>query len=104
MTDWEEIRLIDSIETNDPLTGTLKKADIKSDCILAENMSVSRNEYYQAQQNGIRIDAVYRVWDFEYNHEKYIEVNGVRMAIERTYPIPGTERIELICKSDTGDY
>ncbi|MBR4543544.1 MAG: phage head closure protein [Lachnospiraceae bacterium] len=102
--DWDEIKLIDAVEVTDPLTGSLKKADTQESCILAERMSVNRNEYYQAQLNGINVAAVYRVWDFEYNHENYIEVNGVRMLIERTYPVPGTEKIELICKSEAGDY
>lgn len=104
MADWQEIKLIKSVEKNDALTGSLKKVDEAESIILADNVSISRNEYYQAQRNGIRVSAVFRVWDFEYQNENYIEHNGVRMEIERTYPLAGTEKIELVCKSLAEDY
>lgn len=102
--DWEQIKLINNTETTDAETGSLKKADVSIVEVMAENCSINRNEFYQAQKNGIKIAAVFRVWNFEYHNENYIEYNGVRMEIERTYPISGTELIELVCKSLAEDY
>lgn len=67
-----------------------------SSTIFATQNAVKRNEFYQAQSIGLRPEFTLEIFEFEYNGEKIVELDGVRYNIIRTYPVGG-ERIELIC-------
>lgn len=70
--------------------------------------SVSRSEFYQAAQNDMHPEYVFRLSNFrDYEGEKlakYIDWNGKVhiLYITRTYRIPDDDAIELTCEERTG--
>ena len=64
--------------------------------LFAELVGTKRSEFYAALSAGLRPEKTVRIYEFEYNDEKIIELNGKRYNILRTYPVED-ERLELIC-------
>lgn len=64
--------------------------------IFAEIVGTKRSEFYSALSAGLRPEKTLRIFDFEYDKEKIVEVDGQRFQILRTYPVDD-ERLELIC-------
>lgn len=52
---------------------------------MAREISVKRSEFYAANQNGLRADVTFEIWQAEYQGEKYFEHNGKRYEVIRTY-------------------
>lgn len=58
--------------------------------------SVSQNEFFQADQSGIRAEGVIEMNSVEYSGEKKLSINGVLYTIYRTYePKDKPDIIEL---------
>lgn len=65
--------------------------------VFAQLVGTKRAEFYSGLSAGLRPEKTLTVYDFEYNKEKIVEIDGTRYEIIRTYPI-GDERLELICQ------
>lgn len=63
--------------------------------------SISRAEWYQAGQAGIKPEYRVTVFAYDYQNEILAELNGVRYGIYRTYMI-GNESIELYLERKAG--
>ena len=62
--------------------------------ILCRKRSITRSEFYQASQVGLRPSLILDIHSFEYNNEEEAEFNGKRYRILKTFPI-GLEILEL---------
>lgn len=64
--------------------------------IFGEEIGTKRSEFYAALSAGLKPEKTVRIYAFEYDDEKIIEIEGIRYQIIRTYPAED-ERLELIC-------
>lgn len=64
--------------------------------VYANKKSATRTEFYAANQSGLRADVVLEIHAYEYEGERYLEHNGKRYEIIRTYS-PSFELVELTC-------
>lgn len=70
--------------------------------IQAIRKNIGRVEFYQASQAGIRPTYVFVVHVFEYNNEPFIEYNGQRYTVIRTYQVNDDE-LELTVERKVAD-
>lgn len=75
-------------------TGQNKKTPVKSGLLIGKLRSVYQNEFYQAEQAGLRPQGVVEMSSFDYKGEPLIEIDSKPYTIYRTY-LKGTDRIEL---------
>ena len=78
-------------ETNE--VGKLKQRIINRSEVLAMVESVSRNEFYQSNANGIKVSKVIKIQAFLYDEEKFLKVGVGIYKVIRTYE--QTNLIEL---------
>lgn len=64
--------------------------------LFAEIVGTKRSEFYAGLSAGMRPEKTVKIYEFEYDNEKIIELDGKRYQIVRTYPVED-ERLELIC-------
>ena len=81
--------------------GQLIPVETQTLCIGKEK-SVYQNEYYKAEQNGLRPQGVIEMSAFDYSGQKFLLLNGNKFSIYRTYEI-GTDRIELFYGERVGN-
>ncbi|HEM3009467.1 TPA: phage head closure protein [Streptococcus suis] len=62
--------------------------------LLCCKKSITRSEFYQANQAGIRPSLVVDIHSFEYDNQELAEFEGKRYRIIKTYPVD-IETIEL---------
>ena len=62
--------------------------------LLCRKKSVTRSEFYQANQAGIRPSLVVDIHSFEYDNQELAEFEGKRYRIPKTYPVD-LETLEL---------
>ncbi|HFU4362842.1 TPA: phage head closure protein [Streptococcus suis] len=62
--------------------------------LLCRKKSISRSEFYQANQAGIRPSLVVDIHSFEYDNQELAEFEGKRYRILKTYPVD-LETLEL---------
>ena len=62
----------------------------------ADLKSVRRSEFYEALNQGMRLVVAFHVRCSDYENEKYVDYNGHRYRVERSYTKDG-EIIELNC-------
>ena len=62
--------------------------------ILCRKKSITRSEFYQANQAGIRPSLVVDIHSFEYDNQELAEFEGKRYRILKTYPVD-LETLEL---------
>lgn len=55
--------------------------------LLCRRKSVTRSEFYQANQAGLRPSLVVDIRSFEYNDEELAEFEGKRYKVLKTYPV-----------------
>ncbi|MGT2829602.1 phage head closure protein [Streptococcus hillyeri] len=67
--------------------------DVKTK-LLCRKRSITRSEFYQANQAGIRPSLVVDIHSFEYENQELAEFDGKRYRILKTYPVD-IETIEL---------
>lgn len=62
--------------------------------LLCRKKSITRSEFYQANQAGIRPSLVVDIHSFEYENQELAEFDGKQYRIIKTYPVD-LEVIEL---------
>ncbi|MGU8065545.1 phage head closure protein [Streptococcus suis] len=67
--------------------------EVKS-VLLCRKKSITRSEFYQANQAGIRPSLVVDIHSFEYDNQELAEFEGERYRILKTYPVD-LETLEL---------
>jgi len=70
------------------------KATQKTTACIGKMMSVYQNEFYKAEQAGIRPQGVIEVSSFDYSGEAKLTIGTKTYTIYRTHEV-GTDRIEL---------
>lgn len=65
--------------------------------ILCGLKSVARSEFYNAAANGLRPELVFVVHNYEYSGEQFVEYEGNRYKVIRTYAV-NFEELELTCE------
>lgn len=94
---WREVgTLCAEIERLDALRRPYK--DYKKRTVFCNVKGVKRNEFYQAQAQGMKPELCVEVSDADYEGEGHFEYCGKMYRVVRTYPVKG-EKVELICTS-----
>lgn len=62
--------------------------------ILCRKKKVTRSEFYQANQSGLRPSLVVEVHNFEYDNQEHATFEGKKYHVLKTYPID-SEILEL---------
>ncbi len=62
--------------------------------LLCRKKSITRSEFYQANQAGIRPILVVDIHNFEYDNQESAEFEGKRYRVIKTYPVD-LETLEL---------
>lgn len=96
------IILIDLISTatSKDKTGQTTTTKIRR-CALGKQKSVYQNEFYQAEQAGIRPQGVIVINKFDYEGEKLLSIDDKEFVIYRTFEV-GTDKIELYYAEKVG--
>jgi SPP1 family predicted phage head-tail adaptor len=63
--------------------------------VYANKKSIKMSEFYQAQVVGMKPELVFEIWASEYDGEEYIEFDGVKYKIIRTY-MKNVDILELV--------
>lgn len=87
-----DFNLITETKTKDS-TGQMISTQTKTACI-GQQKSVYQNEFFKAEQVGLRPQGTIEMSSFDYNNQKLIEVDNHTYTVYRTYEV-GTDRIEL---------
>ena len=74
-------------------TGQMIVTKKETECLGFQH-SVYQNEFFSADQSGIRSEGVIKMNQIEYNGEKLLSINGQEFSIYRTYE-PDADWIEL---------
>lgn len=96
----DELTLIEQTFTSDNI-GNQIPSEVKT-TILANENSVTRNEFYNASNNGLHPSKVFLIHAYEYNNQQIVEFENERFVVIRTYKT-GFEEIELTCKRMIGN-
>ena len=67
--------------------GNQKFKVTKRNEVLSNEVSVSRNEFYEASRSGYKVTRVIRINSFLYKGERYISINKKVYKVVRTYLI-----------------
>lgn len=86
--------LIPDVRTKDSTGQSVPSSDAKPTECIGFQRSVYQNEFYQADQAGIRPQGVIKMNLADYSGEKYLSINGNKYSIYRTFE-PGADWIEL---------
>ena len=63
--------------------------------VFAQARSAYASEFFGGGRNGLNPALVFEVFDGDYRGESILEYHGDRLAVYRTYQVPGTHRLEL---------
>ena len=70
--------------------------------IIAEIQSISQSEFFLAGRNGLNPQLKILIYDFQYNGEEIVEVQGKRLSVYRSYKMIDSDRMELYLESKGG--
>lgn len=70
--------------------------------ILAKMKSASQSEFYQASSQGFKPEVVFELYKIQYNQEPYIEHEGIRYSVIRTYSNT-LDKLEIVCQRKLTD-
>lgn len=84
--------LIKEVSTKDKTGQSIKVKTYQ--CALGKQKSVYQNEFYQAEQAGLRPQGVIVMNRFDYSNEKMLKIGNDEFVIYRTFEV-GTDKIEL---------
>lgn len=87
-----EFNLLTEVTTKDSTAQTTSTVT-KQKCI-GQQKSVYQNEFYQAEQAGLRPDGVIKMSAFDYAGQRFIEIGNNKYTIYRIYE-NGTDTVEL---------
>ncbi len=85
------ISLVATLPTYDEI-GQLVPYETKTD-VIAEMRSVSMTEWTNASQLGLQAEYEAIIWADEYNQQEFVDINGRRYHVYRTYE--NGDRVEL---------
>lgn len=74
----------------------------KRTTVFCSRLPISRQEFYMAGQNDIEVSEILVVHSYEYNNDKYVEFNGKKLKVLKTYH-KSLEELELTCTERLGD-
>lgn len=95
---WRDIAyLCREIETLDAFNRPQKSGFSKREIVCNVTKGVKRTEFYQAQAAGYKPEITVEVKEYEYEKERYLELDGSMYKIIRSYPVKG-ENVELVCE------
>ena len=80
--------------------GNLIPVEIKTD-VFAHKQSITRNEFYLAVEQDLKVEYVFIINAIEYNGENELEFNGDRYGILRVYEVDGYN-VELTVARQVG--
>lgn len=69
---------------------------------LGQQKSVYQNEFFKAEESGIRPQGIIVMSAFDYSGEAELQIGNSRYTIYRTYEV-GTDKIELYYGQRVGD-
>ena len=87
-------KLIDNTYTKDSTGQMVPSANPTETDVIGFQKSASQNEFFQAEQAGIRAEGVIEMNSVEYSGQTLLSLNGKPYTIYRTYE-PGPDKIEL---------
>ncbi|MFN2746967.1 phage head closure protein [Bacillus sp. z60-18] len=70
--------------------------------VLCAKKSVTRNEFYNASNSGMKPSLVFIVHGYEYRKEQKVEFEGIEYNVIRTYETD-FEEVELLCERVIGN-
>ena len=97
----KEIALINIKGTSVDNIGQITVIEEKTD-VIATVSSITQSEFMSAGQIGLKPDLRFEIWAFEYAGETFLEMDGVRYSIYRTYARPDG-RTELYTERRVGN-
>lgn len=86
--------LVGEATAKDDTGQTIKTNEPTSTNLVGELKSVYQNEFYKAEQAGIRPQGVIEMSSFDYCGQSRLSIGSADYVIYRTYNV-GTDRIEL---------
>ena len=95
MTFDNELTLISESYVEDEI-GNMVPVEQKQ-VILCNVKSITGAEFYRAATVGLNPEKIFGVHPFEYNDEKFVEFEGKRYKVLRSYQ-PDLEEVELTCE------
>ena len=94
-----KITLIQREYTKDDIGNSIP--DESKTIVYADEISVTRSEFYNAKVDGLRPEKVFRIRRYEYDGQDLVEYDGIRYQVIRAYSqYQDTENIELTCERD----
>lgn len=93
-----EVTLISKCQTEPNEIGDLVEV-LEKRIVFCCEKSISQSEFYQAQAQGLKPQLKLIVKVVDYNNEEFIEYDGVRYHVLRTFK-SSSEDIELILEGD----
>lgn len=71
-------------------------------CPIIKHEDIYSNEFYEANQAGLKPELRLRISALNYDNEKEIKYNGIRYSVIRT-SVPNLDEIILICERKVGN-
>ncbi|RBP89395.1 SPP1 family predicted phage head-tail adaptor [Cytobacillus firmus] len=96
----DELTLIEQVYGSDNIGNQIPSE--KKTTILCDSKSVSRAEFYNAANNGMKPTRIFLIHKFEYDEQQKVEFEGKRYDVIKTYKV-NSEEIELTCQRMIGN-
>lgn len=96
-----QIDLIEIVTEKDEINQPIEKQRTTAS-VYAEVRSVSASEFFEGGRLGFQPSLQLVMYDFEYNDEKIVRVNGKLYSVYRTYYLIGSDRVELYLEERGG--
>lgn len=87
-----DFKLVSYTRTKDKMGQTVLTPSEKS--LIGEQKSIFQNEFFKAEQAGLRSQGVVVMSFFDYSGEEILKIGGDEFSIYRTFRV-GTDKIEL---------
>lgn len=95
----EELTLIKKTFESDLIGNQIEKT--QESIVFCEVKSISRTEFYQAAQSGMKPQAAFIIYGFEYDNQESVRHNGIEYKVIKTYKINDND-LELTCEKVIG--
>lgn len=95
----EELTLIKKTFESDSIGNQVEKTE--ESIVFCEVKSISRTEFYQAAQSGMKPLAAFIIYGFEYDNQEIVKHNNIEYKIIKTYKINEND-LELTCEKVIG--
>jgi SPP1 family predicted phage head-tail adaptor len=94
-----KIKLISTTYTADSVGNQIATETVSE--IYAKLDTIGQREFFEANQQGLKAEYRFIIYDFEYSGQKILEYAGVKYQIYRTFNLKD-ERVELYCTKKVG--